>query len=242
MYTLDLGEGETLKLPPTPEQLSIFEGQGIQDEEDIQREKEEKAYVKLLPPPPRHPHAKNSRARASDISLLEGRKALRSPEPGLSASACNSPNLDSDFDGTFRSPTRTEMASPRNSPPRSIFDAEEEISRLSLQQQDKGKAAEVVEPEPTSIPLPPDAASRAEPSMIPVVEHETASASEPDAFQPLALPVPPPLEHHDTSTSSISMYSAQEEESIPPPYDPSESVISPPEKQAGGTKESASTT
>lgn len=83
VYTLDLGPGETLKLPPTPEQLSVFESAGIRDEDDIKLEAEEKKVVRALPPPPRHPYARNASVRATDVSVLEGRKGMRSPEPGL---------------------------------------------------------------------------------------------------------------------------------------------------------------
>lgn len=85
--TLDLGEGEVLKLPPTPEQLQAWESAGIKDEEDVKHEEEERKAVRSLPPPPRHPYARNSKARSSDASLLNGRTAgLRSPDMGYSSS------------------------------------------------------------------------------------------------------------------------------------------------------------
>ena len=98
--TLDLGEGEVLKLPPTPEQLMAYEAAGIKDEEDVKAEQEDRIAVRALPPPPRHPHARNQTARRSDASILSGRTAgLRSPALGRSASQCSSPNMDTSFEG-----------------------------------------------------------------------------------------------------------------------------------------------
>lgn len=90
---LDLLEGEVLRLPPTPEQLSAFESAGIQDEDDVQRDQEERKAVRALPPPPRHPHARNSSMRKTDISVLTGKSGTRSPEPGKSASECSTPDI-----------------------------------------------------------------------------------------------------------------------------------------------------
>ena len=90
---LDLLEGEVLRLPPTPEQLSAFESAGIQDEADVQRDQEERKAVRALPPPPRHPHARNSSMRKTDISVLTGKSGTRSPEPGKSASECSTPDI-----------------------------------------------------------------------------------------------------------------------------------------------------
>lgn len=82
---LELEAGEVLRLPPTPEQLSEWEAQGIKDEEDIKFEEEERKAVRALPPPPLHPRSKAaSRSRPSSSA-----SSFRS---GI-ASGANSPEL-----------------------------------------------------------------------------------------------------------------------------------------------------
>lgn len=60
---LDLNENETLRLPPTPEQLNKFEKQGYKDELDLEFEKKEREEIMALPAPPRHPSIINLLAR-----------------------------------------------------------------------------------------------------------------------------------------------------------------------------------
>ena len=119
--TLDLGEGEVLKLPPTPEQLQAWESAGIKDEEDVKHEEEERKAVRSLPPPPRHPHARNSKARSSDASLLSGRTAgLRSPDMGYSSSQdpsqASSPTLakTAQFESSFATAPDLSQVTPQS--------------------------------------------------------------------------------------------------------------------------------
>jgi len=83
---LDLAEGEVLRLPPTPDQLSMYESIGIQDEEDLRLEREEREAVRALPPPPKHPHVKNYKYRSTSG------KSVRSlpPSPNFGASSSTS--------------------------------------------------------------------------------------------------------------------------------------------------------
>ncbi|TIB73433.1 DUF500-domain-containing protein [Wallemia mellicola] len=60
---LDLNENETLRLPPTPEQLDKFEKQGYKDEHDVEFERREREEIMALPAPPRHPAIVNFLAR-----------------------------------------------------------------------------------------------------------------------------------------------------------------------------------
>lgn len=70
---IDLGEGEVLRLPPTPDQLSEWEAQGIKDEEDVKFEESERQAVRALPPPPVHPRSKaRSRPGSSASSIRSG--------------------------------------------------------------------------------------------------------------------------------------------------------------------------
>ncbi|KAE8250587.1 hypothetical protein A4X13_0g4582 [Tilletia indica] len=48
-------EGERLRLPPTPAELEALEAAGVQDEDDLRLEAEERQRVRSMPPPPRHP-------------------------------------------------------------------------------------------------------------------------------------------------------------------------------------------
>ncbi|KAE8252897.1 hypothetical protein A4X03_0g6043, partial [Tilletia caries] len=64
-----LEEGERLRLPPTPAELEALEAAGIQDEEDLRLEAEERERVRSMPPPPRHP---------SVFSRLSGRLSAQS--------------------------------------------------------------------------------------------------------------------------------------------------------------------
>ena len=60
---LDLNENETLRLPPTPEQLEKFERHGYKDELDMEAERKEREEIMALPAPPRHPSIVNLLAR-----------------------------------------------------------------------------------------------------------------------------------------------------------------------------------
>ncbi|TIB62917.1 hypothetical protein E3P78_02144 [Wallemia ichthyophaga] len=69
---LDLNENETLRLPPTPEQLDKFERQGYKDELDIEAEQKEREEILALPAPPRHPSILNYLARKQQgLALTE---------------------------------------------------------------------------------------------------------------------------------------------------------------------------
>ena len=63
LTNLDLNEDETLRLPPTPEQLDKFEKQGYKDEHDLEFERREREEIMSLPLPPKHPSIVNLMAR-----------------------------------------------------------------------------------------------------------------------------------------------------------------------------------
>lgn len=180
----------------------MFEHTGIKDEDDIQREEEVRKYVKSLPPPPKHPHSRNYKARNSDVAKLDGRKGMRSPELGLSASACNSPNAASD-DEVFSSAQNSKRPSG-------------EYARIP-QYHDAGMLAALVVNGNGQVSM--DASKNVpDMSMLSIEAKESADVSQPldtkmDAQDSLK---PPPLQHQD---SEVSVYSEASDTAILPEYE-----------------------
>lgn len=91
MKDLELESGEVLRLPPTPEQLSEWEAQGIKDEDDIKLDEEERKAVRALPPPPLHPRSRQSRSRpSSSASSIRNGAMSGSSTPELQGGAFQS--------------------------------------------------------------------------------------------------------------------------------------------------------
>ncbi|KAK0550412.1 hypothetical protein OC846_003679 [Tilletia horrida] len=83
-----LMEGERLRLPPTPAELEALEEAGVQDEEDLRLEREERERIRSMPPPPRHPsvfsrfsHRASGRFTPRSSPLLEQEKETLPPLP-----------------------------------------------------------------------------------------------------------------------------------------------------------------
>ncbi|KAL9935128.1 hypothetical protein V8E36_006204 [Tilletia maclaganii] len=74
-----LQEGERLRLPPTPAELEALEAAGVQDEEDLRLEAEERERVRSMPPPPRH-HSVFGRLAGRLSAQSSPRSALPTPK------------------------------------------------------------------------------------------------------------------------------------------------------------------
>ncbi|KAK0535762.1 hypothetical protein OC842_002195 [Tilletia horrida] len=74
-----LQEGERLRLPPTPAELEALEAAGVQDEEDLRLEAEERERVRSMPPPPRH-HSVFGRFASRLSAQASPRQDLPSPK------------------------------------------------------------------------------------------------------------------------------------------------------------------
>ena len=234
--TLDLGEGEVLKLPPTPEQLMAYEAAGIKDEEDVKADAGERIAVRALPPPPRHPHARNQTARRSDVSVLSGRTAgLRSPDLGKSASQCSSPNPDGSFDGDdaqyASQPDLDNIKSASFAPPprhpgrlSGRFVAPEPLHVPTIQQEGEEKTVEIVADGQQAGQAVVEQAEAEDAEKEPkkldgqAVEEATTSLSG-LGISESTTPHPPPFEHKDSDTSEISQYSDATDVTVPPQYD-----------------------
>lgn len=236
--TLDLGEGEVLKLPPTPEQLMAYEAAGIKDEEDVKAEEEDRKAVRSLPPPPRHPHSRNTTARKSDSSLLNGRTAgMRSPALGKSASECSSPNADASFSDEpeqhatqpdLHSITATSFALPPRHPARSsgrfVAPALEPMHVPVVQQAGEDVTRDVV-PEAQQVGQEAVEQAEAEDADKEPKKAEDHSKAVTADLKGLGISdsppelQPPPLQHQDSSTSSISQYSDAADTTVPPEYE-----------------------
>lgn len=223
---IDLDEGEVLRLPPTPDQLSEWEAQGIKDEEDVKFEEAERQAVRALPPPPLHPRSKSamrSRPGSSASSIRSGyHSGANSPEM-----AAHDPqsHLASPLSRGHLSPTSA-MSPPPPLPRRypeqrlGLGLASEEprdesfttgpddsldLHHLSLSE--NSSQANIYHDETQRIPTPPPAFadSITEPSIPPPEK----GGQEPGDGH--GLLVPPPL-HHQDSESSVSVYSDATEE------------------------------
>lgn len=221
--SIELEAGEVLRLPPTPDQLSEWEAQGIKDEEDVKFEEEERKAVRALPPPPLHPRSKAGRSRPSSSA-----SSFRSGGP----SGANSPELHAS-DAHLTSPLSRGLLSPAMAmsppppPPRRRLDQNQGLGLSSAMESNTSTTAaddsldmhslsldgtssqqannETMYEESTRSPTPPptfeEAVSR--PSSPP---REKASADEIKQEAERSLQVPPPLTHQD-SESSVSVYS-----------------------------------
>lgn len=235
---IDLEEGEVLRLPPTPDQLSEWEAQGIKDEEDVKFEESERQAVRALPPPPLHPRSKaasRSRPGSSASSIRSG-----------CFSGANSPEMQAhDPQAHMTSPLSRGLLSPATamSPPPPLPRRHgERKAGLGLSNSDEPEAQDreasgtldlqhlsldekasqttgASEGTSTSYefheetlrqPTPPPTFEDAltEPYDAPV-EQSTGVISQTESLE-----VPPPLNHQD-SASSVSVYSdATQEETV----------------------------
>ena len=79
-----LGEGEKIRLPPTPQQLDAMEQVGIKDEVDEEFERREREEIRNLPPPPRHPDVVSYWAKRNpgtkELNEEEGTDAIATNE------------------------------------------------------------------------------------------------------------------------------------------------------------------
>jgi hypothetical protein len=224
---LDLDEGEVLRLPPTPDQLSEWESQGIKDEEDVKFEQQEKAAVRALPPPPLHPKSKAGRSRPGSSA-----SSLRSLPP----SGANSPEIQphhtypgSPLGSHLTNPTGMPFLTPPAPPPRrhpdhklglGLSQAEPQpereqgdtslpdISNLSLEVPADSRRSEEEEESQSRTSTPPPAFEEATAgtSSIPPMEKSHSLQPEEMEAQRETLQVLPPLRHQD-SESSVSVYS-----------------------------------
>lgn len=236
---IDLEEGEVLRLPPTPDQLSEWEAQGIKDEEDVKFEEAERQAVRALPPPPLHPRSKaasRSRPGSSASSIRSGYlSGANSPEMQAHDSH---PHMTSPLSRGLLSPA-TAMSPPPPLPRRhpehktglGLSNADDsdahhtnaddslDLHHLSLDERESqanesyqgtSRANEDNE-DPLRIATPPPTFedSVTNTSDIPV-EKRSSTASQ---AEPLQVP-PPPLNHQDSSTSSVSVYSDATQEGV----------------------------
>lgn len=225
--SIELEAGEVLRLPPTPDQLSEWEAQGIKDEEDIRFEEEERKAVRALPPPPVHPRSKVGRSRpgSSASSFRSGiHSGANSPEIHASDSYPASP-----LSRGHLSPASAAAMSPPPPPPRRRLDQNQGLGLVSVVESDSpthhnpddsldlhtlsldgatstsaANAAQTSE-ESRRSPSPPPTFEQAvsRPSSPP---REKATAEEIKQEAERSLQVPPPLNHQD-SESSVSVYS-----------------------------------
>lgn len=224
---IELEAGEVLRLPPTPDQLSEWEAQGIKDEEDVRFEEEERKAVRALPPPPVHPRSKAGAGRSRPGSSAS---SFRSGGP----SGANSPELHA-FESHPVSPSSRGLLSPASAmsppppPPRRRLEPNQGLGLVSVVESgdstqnpddsldlhnlsldgttsmastsNTGRLSEESTRSATPPPTFEEAVSR--PSSPP---KEKASADQIKQEAERSLQVPPPLNHQD-SASSVSVYS-----------------------------------
>lgn len=191
---LDLEPGEVLKLPPTPDQLTLFESIGIPDEEDVRLEEEERKAVRALPPPPKHPHVRNYKFRTPSG------KTTRSlpPSPNFAASM-SSASVDQ-----FRLPTSSGQESQFNSP---HTDSGLFTSSYSNGDAEQHQETVIRQPLPRRpVPPPPVLSQATTPNVSPPAVLVSSSSAGGETGLGVEMPPAPAYEERtvDATTSSLS--------------------------------------